>query len=191
MNIALLLVDFQNDYFPGGKMELYKSTEASLNARVILEFFRDKKMPIVHMQHFSSYRGAVFFVPGTDGVKIHYNVTPLANEKVIEKNYPNSFRETKLLENLKFNNIKKIVICGMMTHMCIDASARASFDYGFENIILKDACATKALVFENTTIPAELVHYSFLSALNNTYGKVLSTDDAIKTLKTSLKRDAP
>jgi len=191
MNTALLLVDFQNDYFPGGKMELYKSTEASLNAREILEFFRDKKMPIIHVQHFSIYRGAAFFVPDTEGVKIHFNVTPLANEKVIKKNYPNSFRETELLDNLKFNEIQKIVICGMMTHMCIDATARASFDYGFENIIIKDACATKALVFENTTIPAEYVHYSFLSALNYTYGKVLSTDDTIKSVKTSLKSDAP
>jgi len=107
MNTALMLVDFQNDYFPGGKMELYKSTEASLNAREILEFFRDKKMPIVHMQHFSTYRGAAFFVPDTEGVKIHYNVTPLANEKVIQKNYPNSFRDTELLDNLKFNKIRR------------------------------------------------------------------------------------
>jgi nicotinamidase-related amidase len=183
MNTALLIVDIQNDYFPGGKMELADPISASLKAKEILEFFRSEKMPVIHVQHLSTYPGASFFIPDTEGVAIHNNVLPRSFEKVIQKNFPNSFRGTDLLDYLSINKIKKIVICGMMTHMCIDATARAAFDYGFQNIIIKDACATKALVFENAKIPADIVHHSFLAALDNIYGKVLSAGEAIDHMK--------
>ena len=191
MNTALLLIDLQNDYFPGGSNPLEGSQDAVRQARRLLEHFRLGALPLVHIQHISLSAEATFFLLGTGGMLIHPEVRPLPDETVFQKHFANSFRDTPLLGHLQKLRIERLVICGMMTHMCIDATARASFDYGFENIIIKDACATKALVFENTTIPAEYVHYSFLSALNYTYGKVLSTDDTIKSVKTSLKSDAP
>lgn len=182
MDTALLLIDIQNDYFPGGRMPLEGSLEASERAREILAVFREKDMPVVHIQHVSTRPGATFFLPDTEGVKIHKNVQPLFSEQTVQKHYPNSLRDTSLLEYLKGNQITRLVVGGMMTHMCVDATVRAAFDCGFECTVLHDACATRDLAFENDLVPARHVHGAFLAALGAVYAKVLSTRELIESL---------
>ena len=82
---------------------------------------------------------------------------------------------------LKEWGIERVVICGMMTHMCVDATVRAAADFGFQVIVAEDACATRDLEHDGTKIPAELVHKSFLAALKS-YGKVMKSDDVIALL---------
>jgi nicotinamidase-related amidase len=183
MKTALILVDLQNDYFPGGKMELVGSLEASLRAKELLAYFRQAQLPLAHIQHIAIRPGARFFLPDTEGAKIHENVYPLAHETVFQKHYPNSFRDTLLLAHLQAQNIKQLVICGMMTHMCVDAATRAAFDYGFECLVAHDACATRDLTFNDQTVSAHNIHLSFLAALNGTYGRVLSAAEIIARLQ--------
>lgn len=182
MNTALLLIDIQNDYFPGGKMVLEESPEASEKAKQVLSLFRERGVPLVHIQHISARPGASFFISGTEGVEIHTNVKPVPGELVIQKHYPNSFRDTSLLEHLKRKNTDHVVIAGMMTHMCVDATTRAAFDYGFQCTVLHDACATRTISFNNDIVPAKQVHAAFLAALGAVYTKVISTDDFIAGL---------
>ncbi len=174
MKPALILIDIQNDYFPGGKMELEGSPEASLQVAKLLDAFRGKGLPLVHIQHLSNRPGASFFLPDTEGVAIHANVAPRAGETVIQKNFPNSFRGTKLLEHLRGLGADHLVIAGMMTHMCVDATTRAAFDLGFSCSLAHDACATRALAFGEQRVPAAQVHAAFLAALNGLYAKVQS-----------------
>ncbi len=179
MATALLIIDIQNDYFPGGKMELEGSLEASLRAGEILARFREKGLPVIYIQHFAARPGATFFLPGTEGVKIHPNVAPLPGEAVFQKNFPNSFRNTPLLDHLRERQVDKIVVCGMMTHMCVDASVRAAFDYGLEVTVVHDACATRTLAFGDQTIPAAQVHGAFLAALGFIYARVVSAGELL------------
>ena len=174
MKPALILIDVQNDYFPGGKMELEGSPEASLQAAKLLEAFRGKGLPLVHIQHLSNRPGASFFLPDTEGALIHANVAPRPGETLIQKNFPNSFRGTKLLEHLRGLGADHLVIAGMMTHMCVDATTRAAFDLGFSCSLAHDACATRALAFGEQRVPAAQVHAAFLAALNGLYAKVQS-----------------
>ncbi len=183
MTTALVLIDIQNDYFPGGKMELEGSPQASECARLLLDYFRQSGRPIVHVQHVSVRPGATFFLPDTEGVKTHVNVQPRQGEIVIQKHYPNSFRETGLLDYLRGNGIDQLVIAGMMTHMCVDATTRAATDYGFPCLIAGDACAARALTFGNQSVPAAQVHAAFLAALHGSYGQVLTTEEIIRRLK--------
>jgi len=182
MTRALLIIDIQNDYFPGGKMELEGSEAASLRAGELLAAFRDKRLPVVHLQHISVRPGASFFLPDTDGVRIHTNVSPAPGETVLQKNFPNGFRETALLETLRKAGIEDLVIAGMMTSMCIDATTRAAVDLGFRCAVAHDACATRALSFGDTKVPAAHVHSAFLSALNVTYAQVRSATDLADSL---------
>lgn len=179
MTTALILIDIQNDYFPGGKMELSESLAASLKARDLLSFFRKNRLPVVHVRHVSTRPGATFFLPGTEGAEIHENVEPLSTETVLEKNFPNSFRQTLLLDHLRENGITRLVIAGMMTHMCVEASTRAAFDLGFECTLIHDACATRSLSFGNTAVPAEHVQTATLAALSGIYAKVMACDEFI------------
>jgi len=174
MQSALILIDIQKDYFPGGKMQLEGSPEASMRAAALLARFRDRSLPLIHIQHVSDRPGASFFLPDTEGVKIHANVAPLAGEAVVQKHFPNSFRGTTLLERLREFKAEHLVIAGMMTHMCVDATTRAAFDLGFSCSLAQDACATRALALGKVEVAAAQVHAAFLAALNGLYAKVQS-----------------
>jgi nicotinamidase-related amidase len=182
MKTALLIIDIQNDYFPGGRMEVEGSLAASLKAKGLLVAFRERGLPIIHIRHISNRPGATFFLPGTEGTEIHPDVAPLPDEPVIVKNFPNSFRETELLTLLKEAGIEQLVICGMMTHMCVDATTRAAFDLGFACTIVHDACAARALAFNGVEVPAAHVHAAFLAPLGAVYGRVVSAAEAAAEL---------
>ena len=85
MKEALLIIDVQNDYFKNGKMELKNSEEALENIKLVLNKFRENNKEIILIKHISNREGAAFFLPDTDGVSIHTEITPLNNEKIIEK----------------------------------------------------------------------------------------------------------
>lgn len=182
MQQTLILIDIQNDYFPGGRMELVGSSAAGSKAEQLLRSFRHKALPIVHIQHVSTRPGATFFLPDTVGVQFHACVAPIAGEPVFQKNYPNSFRETPLLEHLRSLETTKLVIVGMMTHMCIDTSTRAAADLGFECVLAGDACATRNLSFGDVAVSAENVQAAFLAALSGSFAKVVSVEEACGSL---------
>ena len=174
---ALLIIDIQNDYFPGGAMQLEGSDAAGALAGKVLEKFRRDKLPVIHVRHLSVRPGSTFFLPKTKGAEIHESVKPRDGETVIEKNFPNSFRNTNLREVLEKQQIKNLVVAGMMTHMCVDASVRQAADLGYQVTLVGDACATRAQSFGGETIPAKQVHGAFLAALNGFYAKVVKANE--------------
>ena len=182
MSTALVLVDIQQDYFPKGRMEVGGAVEASRAAIKLLDHFRAKKLPVVHVQHISTRAGATFFLPDTEGINFYEGVRPLAAEAVVRKHFPNSFRDTNLHEYLESQKIKELVICGMMSHMCIDATVRAAFDRGYGCIVAHDACAARNLVFNGIDIPATHVHGAYMAALGAVYAKVMSAGEIIGIL---------
>jgi nicotinamidase-related amidase len=173
MNRALLIIDMQNDYFPFGKMELVGIKEAAANVGRLLAKFRATGQPIFHIQHLSTSPGATFFLPDTDGVKIHSSVAPQDKELVIKKHYPNSFRETVLLEELQSSDIQELVVCGAMSHMCIDTTVRAGFDLGLSIVVVADGCATKDLAYGDQVIPAVQVQGAYMASLGAVFAKVI------------------
>ena len=179
MNTGLILVDIQNDYFTGGRMELAGMDAAAENARQLLAFFRKNQKPTFHIQHISTREGATFFLPNTRGVEIHASVKPDPDDRVIQKNFPNSFRATSLFDALKNAGVDRVVICGAMSHMCIDATTRAAADLGFQCTLIHDSCATRNLDFGTQKVLAEDVHASFMAALNAAYAKVISCKEYI------------
>ena len=160
---ALLIIDVQDFYFPGGKSALVAPEKAAANAALLLSDFRRKNLMVIHVRHNSE-----------PGGKINEIVKPMPTEKIISKDAINCFVGTDLLDFLRNNGTDTLVICGMQTHMCVEAATRAASDYGFKCILIHDACATKDLKFGDKTIKAEDVHYSTLSTLKN-YANVIST----------------
>lgn len=177
MKKALIIIDIQNDYFDNGTMSLVRSDEACENAKLLLDKFRAETLPIIFIQHIATRPDATFFIPNTEGAEIHKSISPLKREKIVVKQYANSFRETDLMEYLKETQIKNLVICGMMTHMCVDATTRAAKDFGFNIAVIGDACATKDLEYNGNVVKAHDVHNSFLSALNYFYSTVQTTEE--------------
>jgi nicotinamidase-related amidase len=168
---ALLLIDIQDFYFSGGRSPLENPEKASLNAQEILKKFREKGMLVVHIRHNAKL-----------GAEIHKHVMPIKKEKVISKDHVNGFKDTDLLKYLRSHKVKQLIICGMMTHMCVEAATRAAHDFGFDCILIGDACATRDLKYGDKIIKAQDVHLSTLSSLDGYYAKVMNTEDYLDSL---------
>ncbi|MBU3917649.1 cysteine hydrolase [bacterium] len=178
---TLMIVDMQNDYFPGGKFELVGIEEAGQQAKTLLKTFREKGLKVIHIQHISIGEQAFFFLPNTKGVEINDCVKPEPGEIIVTKHYPNSFRETNLLDYINPKESEELFICGAMSQMCIDATVRAACDLGFNCTVASDACATLDLRFMQTSVTANQVHASFMVALQMFYATVLNTADILET----------
>jgi nicotinamidase-related amidase len=164
---ALLIVDIQNFYFPGDKPGLVNAEQAGLNAKEVLKVFRDKQQLVVHVRHKSS-----------KNAEINKDVEPLSTEKVITKEDVSSFKGTDLLDYLNSKKITRLVIIGMQTQLCLEAAVRAGHDYGFECIVVQDACATRDLKFGDKVVKAEDVQTAVLATITDGgYGKVIDLKD--------------
>lgn len=177
VNSALVLVDIQNDYFPGGRMELHQPLAAAEQAARVLAHFRTTGAPVVHVRHVATDADATFFLPDTPGAEIHPLVAPASGERLITKHSPNAFLGTDLKAQLNDLGVSTLVIVGMMTHMCIDSTTRTASDEGFDCVVVGDACATCAQRFADVDVDAPSVHAAFLAALAGTFATVVSATE--------------
>ena len=181
-NTALLLVDFQNDYFEGGSWPLDNTDAAVSNGAKLLEAFRGKGMPVVHVRHEFPSDEAPFFRPNTEGSQIHAAVAPQEGEPVVTKSQINSFRDTNLKEILDERDVEGLVIVGAMSHMCIDGATRAAHDMGYNCAVAHDACTTHDQKFNGVTVPAAQVHAAYMAALGFAYANVATTEELLTEL---------
>lgn len=161
-NYALLIIDVQNFYFPGGRSELVDPVPAAGKAAVAATHARSQGQPVIYIQHKSSA-----------GMEINNIVKPQPGEEIFVKTEVNSFLNTGLEDHLKKLEVDTLVICGMQTHMCVEAAVRAAHDLGYNVILLHDACATRNLKYGDREVAAADVHVSTLATLKS-YGSVIS-----------------
>jgi nicotinamidase-related amidase len=162
---ALLIIDIQDFYFPGGAVPLVEPEAAAANAARVLAAFRAAGRPVVHVRH-----------DVAPGGEIHTSVAPVEGEKVFTKTEVSCFNGTQVLAYLKEMGVERLVIVGMQTHMCLEAATRAAYDLGFECVVVGDACATRDLTYGNATVKAAEVHASTLATLDGNYAKVVDTE---------------
>ena len=167
---ALIVIDLQNDYYPGGTMELTEIEAAHRKALRLIRLAAAAGKPVFFIRHIAP-EGAPFFAEGSAGSELHSDL-PLEVGEVIVKHHPNSFRETPLQKRLEALGARRLAVCGAMSHMCIDTTVRAGCDLGYAITLAHDACATKDLEFGGKRIPAETVHAAYMAALDGTFATV-------------------
>ncbi|MGY2048035.1 cysteine hydrolase family protein [Methylobacterium sp. JK268] len=175
---AILVVDLQNEYLPDGKLPLVGIAEAVSGAAALIADARASGHPVIHVRH-ENPAGAPVFAAGTAGVGIIPAIRPQEGEAVVVKHFPNAFRETGLQALLDAGGIEEVVIVGAMSHMCIDATARAAADLGYATLVAHDACATRDIAFGSRTVAAADVHAAFMAALGLAYGRVVPVRDIL------------
>ncbi|WP_026910451.1 cysteine hydrolase family protein [Patulibacter minatonensis] len=175
MTRALLLIDIQQDYFPGGALPLEGPDAAAANAARLLAAFRDAGDPVFHVRHAGDASGG-FLVKDTPGAEIHPSVAPTEDEEVVVKEAPNSFLNTDLDARLRHDGVRELVVAGMMTSMCVDASVRTAADLGYDVTVVADACACPALEHAGRKVAAADVQAAFLGALGSAYATVVDAD---------------
>lgn len=180
MKRALILVDIQKDYFEGGKGVLHEPERAAANAKRLIDRFRRKQEPVIYIRHISTEEGAVLFLPHSVGTEIHPSVQPEEKEPIFVKHVPDSFMAEGLTEYLEQNEIRQLVICGMMSHMCIDTTVRSAKAKGYDVILPEDACTTMDLEWRGRRYPAETVHNIYMASLVGTFAVIGKTDDYLE-----------
>lgn len=177
MSAALLVIDVQNDYFPGGNHPLVGPEEAAAVVARLLERFRDRGEPVIHVRHQWDAPDAPYLKAGSPGGEIHDSVRPRDGEVVIDKAYPNAFLDTELAERLDATGADRLVVVGMMTNMCIDASVREAVDRGIDTVLVADGCAASELAYGSTKVDGATVHAAFVAALSDAGATVVASED--------------
>lgn len=145
MKKALLLIDLQNDYLPGGKFPLWH-TEATLeNCIAAIEKAQTSGVAIIHIQHIADpAQGlAPFFNKGSNGAAIDPDILSAAPDApIVIKHYADSFHQTELEKVLAELGINELLVCGMMTQNCVTHTAISKAAEKYKVSILTDCCTT-------------------------------------------------
>ena len=172
MKEALLIIDVQNDYFEGGACQLHDPQKAEEKIISLIEESRRLGRHIIYVKHINPDSDA-FFKEGTYGCEISELIKPLPTDIAINKYCPNSFLGTELNDCLRNLGVEKLIVCGMMTHMCVDTTVRAAMDYGYEVSLVADACATRDLEIDGEIIPAEIVQKTCIASLSGIFAEIV------------------
>ncbi len=143
MKKALLVIDLQNDYFPGGKFPLWNTDVVLQNIERAIAKANAQGIPVIHIQHVAKQGMAPFFNEGTPGAKIHLRILAAApNAPVVVKEYADSFEKTNLEETLAKLGVTGLLVCGMMTQNCVTHTAISKAAEKYNVTILPDCCTT-------------------------------------------------
>ncbi len=172
---ALVVIDVQNDYFPGGRFVLFRANAALRQTLRLRDWARRQGIPVFWIRHISRKAGSFFLLPGTQGAELHPALGPLDSEPVVEKDDPNSFVGTDLESQLRGQGIETVVWAGMIGWMCVDTTVRSAKDRGFRNLLAYDAVASGWLKGPYGLVTPWSAHRAFLSALGFYHARLLPT----------------
>lgn len=154
---ALIVIDVQNDYFPGGAFPLH-GTEAALQATLqAMAAAQRAGVPVVLVQHVADASKGVapLFNAGTPGVEIHPQVRAAAPDAlVVVKRRADSFRGTTLASTLQALGVDAIVLAGMMTHNCVTHTALSKAAERYHVSVLPAASATVSPMLQAIALSA-------------------------------------
>jgi nicotinamidase-related amidase len=177
---AIVTIDIQLDYFPGGKFPLFRAKAAARKAALVLEEGRKRGNPIFHVRHEGLDPNGRFLVAGTPGTELYgaLSVPADGSERVILKHQPDSFLGTDLEERLRAAGAARVVWMGMMSWMCVDSTVRAAKAKGFENVLVEDACAAGWLMHRGFPVLPWSSHRAFMAALGAHYARLVRSRKA-------------
>ncbi|OAJ51326.1 cysteine hydrolase [Paraburkholderia ginsengiterrae] len=180
-NTALLVIDFQNEYFTGS-LPIPDGAAALRNARTLVDYADRHGWRVVHVQHVAPVDSPLFAADSRNA-QLHADLQPRPAHRVISKSSVSVFASTDLATTLKNDGITHLVICGLMTHACVAGAARDAVPAGFEVIVAADACATRDIVVDSKlSVGHDTLHRSALAEIADTFGSVMNTGDVLSLL---------
>ena len=175
---ALLVIDVQNEYFTGRLPVTFP--EGSLdNILKAMDHVARVDIPVAIIQHTAPSKDSPTFRKGSDEWKLHPEVEKRKRDILIEKNLPGSFTGTELEKWLREKGIERVAICGYMTQMCCDTTARQAFHLGFQVDFLSDATGTLSVQNSAGSILASDLHRAVLVTMATKFARVMGTKEWI------------
>ncbi|AMB88174.1 cysteine hydrolase [Pseudomonas agarici] len=176
---ALVVIDFQNEYFTG-KMPILDGLAALANTRELIKFADNNKIPVYRVQHVAPAGSAVFALDG-ETVKLHPDMQSRAQDTLLQKTTVSVFGSTDLDSRLKKAGINTLIISGLMTHACVAGAARDAAPLGYHVLVASDASATRAITRANgESVDKDSLHDAALAAVEDAFGDVMTTAKILK-----------
>ena len=173
---ALIVIDVQNEYFPGGAWALPDAEKALPNILRLIGRARDAGDPVVFIQHVAPETSPVF-AKGSPGGQLHSQLPVVEGDRTFQKAHPSSFQETGLQDWLQGAGMESVDVCGFMTQMCCDTTTREAYEKGYTVRLFSDACAAKEVTFQDSVIPHDVVPNTHLGTIAR-FASVIPTDEA-------------
>ena len=154
---ALLVIDLQNDYFPGGKFPLWNTEQTLANIKTAIAKANQQNIPVIHIQHLAdpAMGLAPFFNEGTQGAEIHPEILAAAPQSnVVIKHFADSFEQTNLEQVLSRHGVDELLVCGMMTQNCVTHTAISKAAEKYKVSMLMDCCTTVDEMIHNIALHA-------------------------------------
>lgn len=178
---ALIAIDFQNEYF-SGRMPIPDGLAALRQTRRLIDWADRHAMPVFHAQHIAPADSPIF-AEGSEAFSIHAELRPAAHHTVLTKATPSAFAGTALETELQARGIRTLVLTGLMTHMCVSATAFDAAPRGYHSLIVSDACATRDLDLEDGGVLGHReLHRAALRGVSDVVAEVRTTADVLALL---------
>lgn len=175
---ALLVIDFQNEYFTG-RMPIADGLRAAAQTKRLLAWADQHAMPVFQIQHIAP-EGAATFAKDGKTVAFHPEMQPRPRDKVVQKTTVSVFASTDIAQQLRSAGVRTLVIAGLMTHACVAGAARDAGPQGFDVVVSSDATATRSIRRENgDTVSHDSLHRAALAEIEDTFGDVLTTSQIL------------
>ncbi len=174
---ALLLIDFQNEYFTG-RMPLPEGEQALHNAQRLLAHADQSGIPVFHVQHVTPV-GSPIFAEGSVSGDFHRDLQPATQHSVVRKTSVSVFPSTNLDQLLRDAGVDTLIIAGLMTHACVAGAARDAVPLGYSVLVVGDACATRDLD-SSGGIHYGALHRAALASIDDTFGDILNTEEFLR-----------
>ena len=171
--MVLLIVDTQNLIMTN---ELYEYEQFISNVRKLISVSRENHIEVIYIRH----DDGIELTRGVNGFEIFKEFEPMLNEKIFDKHVNSAFKESGLLEYLNQQKENKVIIAGLQTDYCIDATIKCGFEHGIEMIVPAFCNTTE----DNEFLKAEQSYKYYNEKMwNKRYSKCISFNDAIALLK--------
>ena len=168
-NKALIIIDVQNDYFPGGAFPLWNTSSTLTNIKAAVNTAKEKQIPVILVQHIADPKLGIspFFNEGSKGAELHKELTELIDDPIIvTKAFADSFEGTNLDHLLQELNIDETLVCGMMTQNCVTHTAISKTMEKYNTSILIDCCTTVDEMIHNIALHAVSTHVNLGQTTN-------------------------
>lgn len=158
---ALLVIDVQN-YFFDKNSQAYLPDSVKIIPKInnLIKFARNNKWPVTYTSHTASSKPGNLMATRWEHLPSGweselYNKLDIAQDShKLKKEHFSAFFKTRLDSLFKKEKINHLIICGVMTHLCVDTTVRHGFMLGYRATIIIDACCSKNSDYHKAAILA-------------------------------------